>query len=669
MKRILLAAACLSFAINGFGQAFDVKPPYAGKANYGALRFKPGTTYHDYLMRYVYQFNEQRQQQLATAVRKKTSMMAYARDARERLKNIAGPMPERTPLHAKVTGTVSGEGFRVEKVIFQSAPGRYVTAHLYLPEKISKPVPACVEMCGHGLSGKGNGSMLAVRMALQGMAVIVVDPIAQGERLQLIDHEGHALTRGVTTEHTLLNPAFELLGSSLAAQEYFDNSRAIDYLQTRQEIDPDRIGAYGFSGGGTQAAYLIGMDERVAAGCVGLFFSNRARTLETQGPSDGCQQISDEGCEQLELADFAIMNMPKPFLVLDGLYDFVDHWGALKAFEEVKKCYEVMGCADRVEQYYAEDGHATPEDVQQKTILFFQKWLLGKTDPLKPYQRGFWQGKEMLCTEKGQVNLEFADAQNTMQIAAALMDSRKADREAFLKGGREQIQKKLMDLLGLKGFNDEVTPVATGYSKGRGFEEYRFQLNCQGQMPVACVAMVPEVMTDDTPVEIHLSQRGKAWYLNDLAQRDYTNSGTILLAADFRGFGELEDPSLYNLDKYWNWDYRNAATSMHIGWPLIGQRVADMHTLLNFCAQDRLLKGRPIKVVADGAYAPVVIHSAILDDRISAAQLSHCVKSWRDYIEHPMQRDMLGNIVPKALNFYDLTDLVRLSKGKVSFAD
>ena len=64
MKRILVAAACLSFAINGFGQAFDVKPPYAGKANYGALRFKPGTTYHDYLMRYVYQFNEQRQQQL-----------------------------------------------------------------------------------------------------------------------------------------------------------------------------------------------------------------------------------------------------------------------------------------------------------------------------------------------------------------------------------------------------------------------------------------------------------------------------------------------------------------------------------------------------------------------------------------------------------------------------
>ena len=113
-----------------------------------------------------------------------------------RLRKIIGEFPAKTPLNGKVTGTVNGEGFKVEKIIFESLPGRYVTAHLYLPENSSKPVPACIEMCGHGLNGKGTGSALAVRMALNGIAVMVVDPIAQGERLQLMDEKGRALTRG-----------------------------------------------------------------------------------------------------------------------------------------------------------------------------------------------------------------------------------------------------------------------------------------------------------------------------------------------------------------------------------------------------------------------------------------------------------------------------------------
>ena len=79
-------------------------------------------------------------------------------------------------------------------------------------------------------------------MASNGIAVLVVDPIGQGERLQLIDREGKPLTRGATTEHTLLNAGFNLLGTSLAAQEYWDNHRALDYLLTRKDIDPEHIG-------------------------------------------------------------------------------------------------------------------------------------------------------------------------------------------------------------------------------------------------------------------------------------------------------------------------------------------------------------------------------------------------------------------------------------------
>lgn len=666
----LVICLSLAMATSAVAQTFGEQPVYPGRPNYGALKFSQSSAYYSYLMLDVHRSNAVRNEEISKAFSSKKKMLHYIEDVKSRLRKITGELPQRTSLNSKVAGTVEGEGFKVEKIVFESLPGRYVTAHLYLPEDLTQPVPACIEMCGHGLAGKGSGSILAIRMAINGIAVMVVDPVAQGERLQLIDEKGHALTRGVTTEHTLLNPAFNLLGSSLAAQEYWDNSRAIDYLQSRADIDKDKIGAYGFSGGGTQASYLIGLDERVKVGCVGLFFSSRARTLELQGPSDGCQQIPNEGCERIEGADFALMMAPKPFIVLDGKYDFVDHWGALCGFEELKKCYTVLGYPERVAQYYAEDGHATPLDVQIRLVEWFKKWLVGGDNRLQDVHNVNWQGTDMLCTTTGQVNLEYDNAMSVMDETVNSMNRLAAQRAEFIREDKRVIRQKIRELLGIgKAFNDKIESLSTGRSSLREFEEYRYQLNCEGQMPVACVVWIPSTATADSPIEIHLHEQGKAWFFNDLIKRDAVSDGKILIAADFRGIGELEDPYIYNYTKYWNKEYRIAVTSMHIGRPLMGQRVADMNTLINFCSQDEKLKGHTVTVVADGVYGPVVMHSAVLDSRISRAVLSHCLKSWREYLENPLQRDMYSNVLFGVLNYYDLPDLLKLSEGRVRIAD
>lgn len=666
----LVTCLSLAMATSAVAQTFGEQPTYAGRSNYGALKFSQSSAYYSYLMLDVHRSNVARNEELLKAFSSKKEMLHYIEGVKNRLRKIAGDFPERMPLNGKVVGVVKGDGFKVEKIVFESLPGRYVTAHLYLPEKLTQPIPACIEMCGHGLAGKGTGSNLAVRMVINGIAVMVVDPIAQGERLQLIDEKGHALTRGVTTEHTLLNPAFNLLGSSLAAQEYWDNSRAIDYLQSRTDIDKNRIGAYGFSGGGTQTSYLIGLDERVKVGCVGLFFSNRARTLELQGPSDGCQQIPYEGSEHIEGADFALMMAPKPCIILDGKYDFVDHWGALCGFEELKRCYTVLGYPERVAQYYAEDGHATPLDVQLRLVEWFKKWLIGGDSNSQKKQNVNWLGTDMLCTATGQVNLEYDDAKSIMDETIESMNQFASQRATFIQKDKNVIQQKIQELLGLENtFNDKVEALSTGRSSLREFEEYRYQLNCEGEMPVACVVWVPSTATADSPIEIHLHEQGKAWFFNDLMKRDAVSDGKIIIAADFRGVGEMEDPYIYNYTKYWNKEYRIAVTSMHVGRPLMGQRVADMHTLLNFCSQDNKLKQHTITVVADGVYGPVVMHAAILDSRISQAVLSHCLKSWKDYMENPLQRDMYSNVLFGVLKYYDLPDLMQLSEGRVRIVD
>ncbi len=643
----------------------------SGGPNYRALKFSQSSAWYSYLMLDLHQKCANRNEELSKAYASKNDMICYIEDVRERLNGIIGDLPERKDLNSQVTGIVNGDGFNIEKIVFESIPGRYVTAHLYLPENTKHPIPACVEMCGHGQKGKGSASISAMRMAANGIAVMVVDPIAQGERLQLINGEGQTLTRGVTTEHTLLNSGLNLLGTSLAVQEYWDNSRDIDYLQSRSDIDKNKIGAYGFSGGGTQTAYLIALDSRIKASCMGLFFSNRERTLELQGPSDGCQQIPYEGAKHIEIADLVMLMAPKPFLILDGKYDFVDHWGALCGFEELQKCYEILGYPENVSQYYAEDGHAMPLDVQIKMVQWFRKWLLDETDgsPVD-IPTVDWKDSDMLCTKSGQVNFEYDNALSTMEEMMNYMHELSEQRKAFCMQDKSVIRGKMLDLLGVgEMMNDKVEIVPTGNSLLREFEEFRFQINSTGQMPIACVVWIPSIVTESSKIEIHLHDQGKAWFLNDLSKRDEVSNGNIIVAADFRGMGEMEDPYIYNLAKYWNREYRAAATSMHIGRPLMGQRVIDLHTLLNFCSMHEKLKGHEITVVADGVYGPVVMHSAFLDNRIVKASLSRCLKTWESYLTNPMQRNMYSNILYGVLNYYDLPDIIKLCNGRVKIED
>lgn len=644
--------------------------PTIAQDTYKALKFKTATSLFNYEMLDVHRQGYERKESLRKATASKEAMESYIRTARERFKAIAGTTPARGETEGRTVGTVHGEGFKIEKIVFKSAPGRYVTAHLYLPENAKGRIPACIEMCGHGLDGKGSGSGSAEQIAVNGIAVMVVDPLSQGERQQTIDRDGKNMTRGVTTEHTLLAPAYLLLGSSLATQEYYDNSRAIDYLMTRKDIDPERIGCYGFSGGGTQAAYLAGLDSRVKATCVGLFFSSRERTLETQGPSDGCQWMAYEGRERIEIADMAMMNAPRPFLILDGRFDFVDHWGALQGYDELRACYTALGEPGNVEQFYYDDGHAIPEESQERMVRFFRKALTGDTTgEVKPYR--YWRGErqEMLCTKAGQVNMEYRDALSTMAECEAGMDRLEPMRARFCQQDEATVQRKIRELLGINGKEKAWKATQTGHATLRDAEEYRFQIDCEGEYPVPVIVRVPTVSSPGSKIRIHLSDKGKGAVLMEKDRRDAVSDGTIELYADLRGYGETADIFEYNLSKYWNTQYRTAVTALHTGRPMMGQRVTDLMTVLDFCSSDERLKGRTVEIEADGDNAVIVMHTAVLDKRIAATRLTKTLKTWRTYIQNPMQHDMMQNVIPSVLMYYDIPDLIRMAKGRLRIVD
>lgn len=177
---------------------------------------------------------------------------------RQALWEIIGPFPEKTPLNAKIIGIVKKNGYRVENVIYESLPGFYVTASLFIPDNIKKPAPAILFCSGHstGVYRLPYYQLPLLNLVKKGFIVLAIDPVGQGERLQYYNPETkESIIGGSTKEHSYFAAQVFIIGKSSARYFAWDGIRGIDYLVSRKEVDSGRIGVQGLPGGGTQTAY------------------------------------------------------------------------------------------------------------------------------------------------------------------------------------------------------------------------------------------------------------------------------------------------------------------------------------------------------------------------------------------------------------------------------
>ncbi len=209
-------------------------------------------------------------------------LTAYQRRQRRFFLDQLGELPARSPLNPRIVGRQSRDGYRIEKVIFESQPRHYVTAILYLPDA-RPPYPGVLVPCGHSVNGKARDlyQRMPILLAKNGMAALCYDPIDQGERHQLLTPEGKPRAASSTLGHSLLGVGSILLGRNTATFRIWDGMRAIDYLQSRPEIDPARIGCTGISGGGTLTSYLMALDDRNVAAAPGCYLTTMRRLMTT----------------------------------------------------------------------------------------------------------------------------------------------------------------------------------------------------------------------------------------------------------------------------------------------------------------------------------------------------------------------------------------------------
>jgi dienelactone hydrolase len=324
-------------------------------------------------------------------------------EVRQRILTLIGGLPDyRGPLNARVTKTIKRDGFVIEHVLFESLPDFHVTANLYRPDREGRH-PAVLMSMGHWESSKAAGQLISSNLARKGFVVLAYDPVGQGERQQAYDRRlGRSLIGGPTEQHFTNGAAAILMGQSVGRYFIHDGMRAIDYLAGRADVDPERIGAIGCSGGGTQTTYIAALDPRVKVAAPACYM-NSFRTLFTGSIGDSEQSVPGFLAAGLDQTDYVELFAPKPWLISSTQDDFFTPAGAGQVFEEAQRWYGLYGAEDRIKWVVGPGGHGTPLVVREAIYAWMIRWLNDGRGQAGEEPVELLPDQELRVTETGQV--------------------------------------------------------------------------------------------------------------------------------------------------------------------------------------------------------------------------------------------------------------------------
>lgn len=278
---------------------------------------------------------------------------------------------DRPPLNVTVTGVVERQGYRIEKLYFESLPELYVTANLYLPTQGEPPFPGVLYVCGHSATQKVNYQAHPRRFAELGFAALAVETVQLGE-VRGYHHgcyrEGwwHWYSRGYTP----------------AGMEMLNGIRGLDLLAQREDVDGERLGVTGISGGGAASWWIAAGDERVkvaAPVCGTATLASHVRDRTIDGHCDCMWWTNTYGWD---LADVGALIAPRPFMIASADRDAIFTIASIReVYDQVRGLYGKLGAADHIRLVETPGPHSYHETSRTAIFSWFLKHLQGKDVP------------------------------------------------------------------------------------------------------------------------------------------------------------------------------------------------------------------------------------------------------------------------------------------------
>jgi len=653
-RRIAGVVVCMSLMLVGAAWAAE------------DLRVLPesidGATPEKMMSRYLRQLAQQqfdnwkqRYEQLKTP----EQIAEYQGNLRKKFVEAIGSFPERTPLNPQVTGVVQRDGYRVEKILFESQPKHYVSALLFLPDaqKHSPPYPGVLVPCGHSANGKAHDTYqtMGALLALNGMAALVFDPIDQGERGQLLS-EWPKLSG--TRAHSMLGIGSTLLGRNTARFEIWDGMRGIDYLQSRPEVDPSRIGCTGNSGGGTQTSYLMALDDRIIAAAPSCYITGFERLLDTIGPQDAEQNIYGQIAFGMDHADYLMMRAPTPILICAATKDFFDIGGTWNMFRCAKRLYTRLGSSERIELMENDASHNYNELQRQSIVRWMSRWLLKKDEPITEPPIKLLSDEEIRCAPGGQV-MTIEGARSTYDLNRDFEKSLAELRtQLWASKDREELLRQVRSIAGVRRLAEIPQPqvVTSGIIERDGYSIGKINLELQDGIHLPALMFVPAKPSRGQSPILYVHERGKAADAEPGGPIEMlVRAGWQVLAVDVRSAGETYQSGQKSPTQAVGPDGKDVFTAYLLGRSYVGMRAEDVLLCARFLKAEQ---AGPVDLVAVGNIGVPALHAATLEPELfGSLKLVRSLVSWANVIALGHSSNQQANAVFGALKVYDLPNL------------
>jgi cephalosporin-C deacetylase-like acetyl esterase len=646
----------------------------------------PGSLLINHLTKQAVNYYEKRDR-LISDLKTKSDWITRQELVKTKLMKYVGPFPAKTPLNPRITGTIKKEGYRIHKIVYESMPGFYVTGCLYVPDEINGKAPAILNVIGHNQEAFRAPlyQVLNYNLVKKGIIVFAIDPPGQGEHVQYFDPKINFSSVGYSVmEHIYFGNQCFLTGYSCARYFIWDGIRAIDYLISLREVDPERIGVTGFSGGGTITSYISALDDRVKVSVPCSWATANRRQLEIKGVQDAEGYFVGGVSEGITFEDLLEVRAPKPTLISFVSRDeYLTYQGPIEAFNEAKNIYKSFGLEDNLHMVEDDSKHWMTPKIRLAIYSFFMKHFNLSGNPSEE-EAEILAIEELKVTPTGQIS--------TYLGGEMIFDINKRESEKLIENIEisradidSHLDKVIVKAKEISGYiapvYSEEKPLLNGRYQRNGYSVEKIALMGEGDYAIPVLLFVPCDNKQKHPALVYLHPKGKVTDAQTGGEIEkLVRKGYIVAATDVIGIGETKN-SVANGQGKADAGY----TALLIGRSVVGIQTGDILRVVNYLKSCRNIDPAKIGAIGINEMCIPLIHAAAFDNSIRNLTLVGSPISYRSMVmnriykigltetgkgtNHPYDIDFQYGIAG-VLTAYDLPDLLGcISPRKVALVD
>jgi dienelactone hydrolase len=536
---------------------------------------------------------------------------------REAMFAAMGPFPDKPcPLEPREVGVLKRTGYRIEKLLFQSRPDVWVTASAYVPEPVKGKLPAVLAVHGHWPWARRDPVVQARCLGLVqlGFFVLVVDAFGAGER--------HPAPAKGCYHGALLGSALWPAGQTLLGMQVYDNRRAVDYLRSRPEVDGDRLGITGASGGGNQTMYAGALDERfravVPVCSVGNFQAYLQAAACVCEILPGVLRFTEEG-------DVLGLVAPRALMVVNATKDAFQFSvaEATKSLERTRAIFKLHDAEEKLRHAVFESPHDYNRAMREAMYGWMTRWLKdeGKGEPIPEPKHDVETPEALSCFPDGKRPATFLfpptfAAREAKALLAPFADKKRDHKEAWEAAAvvmRTQLRSEIFG--GFPKPPESIVKPGKGEDTD-GIRTIPVLLHPEPDLPLPMLLKFKSEVKGRKPACVLLDLDGKAEALKHPLAAALVNKGWLVAAPDLRATGETKPAGGAVAGAS---DHNSSEHAILIGRPLLGQWVFDVLCLFDWLEKQERINRDHLTVVGIGPAGVVALCAAgLLEDRVAS---------------------------------------------------